>query len=146
MRGVVWFALGMLMLLWTSCGRGIAQSPQASPPKHAFQFGQDLITEYGRVIAILQRGIDENWTREQYLKVFDTPDYRQKSGEDRALRAAIRQAIEWRMPEAVIWDEKPPISVQAAQLMDEYSRQRQLLIRAQDAPARGKRDPAKLAP
>jgi hypothetical protein len=138
MRRLGWFALSMSLLLWTPAKPAIAQpiqTPQSAPTFH-YDYAQDLIVEFGRAIAVLQRGIDENWTnREQYLQAFDrsaTP--RTKHG--RMIKADVRQAIEWRMQEREIWDEKPPIGCQAQGLIDDFSAQRQMLIRTQNASIR----------
>lgn len=88
MQRIRWVVLGTLLVQGTAiCQDAIPQSVKTSTPKPAFYFGQDLIVEYGRTISILQWGIDENWTREQYLKAFDPPKH-PRAGEDLTTPAA----------------------------------------------------------
>jgi hypothetical protein len=146
MRRLGWFALGMLLLQSPASEHAVAQSGQANASRPSLHYEQGLIIEYGRAIAVLQRGIKQNWNRDQYLRAFDAPDQLKIVGENLSMRATIQQTIEWRMHEPGIWDEQPPIGVQAAQLIEEFSQQRYLLIQVRDANAHRSRNPSILAP
>jgi hypothetical protein len=127
MRRLGCFALGILLLQWSPSRPSVAQLAPAPASAPTLLQVESLIVEYERAVAILQHGINENWTREQYLKAFDLPEHPKRAGENLAMRAAIWQTIQWRMPEPEIWDEQPPIGVQAMRLISEFSSQRHLL-------------------
>lgn len=87
--------------------------PPATWAQSSSAYTQARLREYSRAIHILQQGLNEGWTREQYFKTFDSG-----GGHGPAKNFAtkeVRSVLERKLPERAIWDEKPPLSVQVTE-------------------------------
>ncbi len=89
--------------------------------------GASFAVELDRAIAVLKRGLAENWkTREQYLNAFaQTPSTDSKGRKVTHAKESVACAMGVRLRVDQIWDEGPPLGVEVERAISEFTELRQ---------------------
>lgn len=97
---------------------------------------EPLVLELDRAITVLKRGIKENWeTRDQYLIAFEmTPSADSTGRPVKDAKEYVKCAIGARLRIHQMWDEGPPVGVEAAGAISAFIKQRNEAKRAEIAP------------
>ncbi|HEY2860002.1 MAG TPA: energy transducer TonB [Terracidiphilus sp.] len=98
-----------------------------------------LVLELDRAILVLKRGLKENWeTGDQYLAAFHKTPATDSAGQSvRDAKSYIECEIEARFRSRQIWDEGPPLGVEADRTIIEFTKLRDEAAQAATAKGAG---------
>jgi TonB family protein len=110
----------------TGTFQGLQTVPQHSPTAAVEPIRASLVLELDRAINVLKRGLRENWeTREQYLSAFEkTPNTDRTGRPVTDAKKFVECVMSAHFRTHQIWDEGPPLGVEAQRTIGELTKRR----------------------
>ncbi|MGD0680698.1 MAG: hypothetical protein ABR990_01510 [Terracidiphilus sp.] len=108
------------------------------PPQIVKQNPASLSLEYRRAILVLKRGQKLGWSnRDQFITAFNqTPITGAQKDVMQSVKDYVSAALKRHLRVHDVWDEGPPIGVEVQRAIDDFTKQRNQLLEAENSAKR----------
>ena len=135
--------LGCLILLvagtvhcqgWMMPDQPVIPLPPQQPPI-VKQNPAALAMEYSQAILVLKRGLKLGWSnRDQFIAAFNqTPITGAQKDVMQSMKNYVSTALKSHLRVHEVWDEGPPIGVEVQRAIDDFAKQRDQLLQAENS-------------